>query len=132
MQTESLKKAKIGQRLNREQVAERGWTGMRAAFAVDAAKAKREGVADVRSSGADYDEELEAARGCVLGRPARTMVWSEREGAFVWWRHDATRAKWTPEAREGVAARKLRVELSDAHEGKSVEEILSDRLVEVA
>ena len=112
----------------REQVAERGWTGMMAAFAVDAAKALRETRADASSSGADYDPVLEGARGDVLGRAARTIVWSQRERAFVWWRYEASRARWVPEGREGVAARRLRVELSDAHEGKSVEEVLADRL----
>ena len=105
---------------------------MKAAFTVDAVTAKREVAADVRSSGADYDPVLEGARGDVLGRPVRTMVWSPREGAFVWWRYEAPRAKWVPEGREGVTARKLRVELSDAHEGRSVEEVLAGRLVEVA
>ena len=119
-------------RVARERVAERGWTGMMAAFAVNAAKARKEARADVASSGADYDPVLEGARGGVLGRAVRTMVWSARESAFVWWRYDAARAKWVPEGREGVAARKLRVELSDANEGRSVEEVLADRLAEVA
>ena len=128
MQNESLKKASVRQRVAREQVAERGWTGMMAAFAVNAAKARREVRADVASSGADYDPVLEGARGEVLGRAVRTMVWSQREGTFVWWRYDARRHKWEPEAREGVAARKLRMELSDAHAGRSVEEILAEHL----
>ena len=128
MQTESLRKAKIGQRLAREQVAESGWTGTRASFAADKAKAEREVMADARSSGADYDPVLEGARGEVLGRPLRTMVWSAREGRFVWWRYDERRRKWEPQGVEGVAARKLRVELSDAHEGRSVEEILAAHL----
>ena len=132
MQNESLKKARIGQRLLREEVAAKGWTGMRASFAVAAEQAKRERAADVRSSGTEYDAEFEATRGAVLGKPVRAMVWSEREGAFVWWRYEAARAKWVPEGREGMAARKLRVELSDANDGRSVEEVLADRLVEVA
>lgn len=95
---------------------------------MDKAKAEREARADVRSSGADYDPVLEGARGSVLGRPVRAMQWSAREGGFVWWRYDERRRKWDPQGVEGVAARKLRVELSDAHQGRSVEEILAAHL----
>ena len=58
------------------------------------------------------------------------MLWSARLGAFVWWRFDSARAKWIPEGVERAEARKLRVELSDANEGRSVEEVLADRLQE--
>ena len=101
---------------------------MMAAFAVDAAKASREKRADAETSGADYDPVLESAAGDVLGRVARTMVWSPRERTFVWWRYEQARRKWVPEGHEGMAARKLRVELSDTRGGKSVEEVLADRL----
>lgn len=131
MQNESLKKASIGKRLAREEVAKCGWTGTRAAFAVDRKKAGRELRADVESSGRDYDPELEAAAGAVHGAPVRAMAWSARRGAFVWWRYDAARATWTPMGVERAEARKLRVELSDANEGRSAEEVLADRLVEV-
>lgn len=80
------------------------------------------------SSGSEYDPELEATRGAVHGRPVRTMEWSVHQARFVWWRFDAGRAKWMPEGAERGEARKLRVELSDMNEGKSVEEILADRL----
>lgn len=82
----------------------------------------------MRSSGADLDLELESAAGAVHGRPVRTMEWSARERRFLWWQYDAARATWTPEGVERATARKLRVELSDAHEGRSVEEVLADRL----
>lgn len=127
MQSEGLRNAGIGKRLAREDVARRGWTGTQAAFAVDSEGARRELKADVESSGADHDPEIEAAAGAVHGRPVRTMEWSARMCALVWWRFDAARAKWMPEGVELAIARKLRVELSDANEGKSVEEILADR-----
>ena len=110
-------------------MARQGWTGTQAAFAVDREAARREQKADVESSGADHDPELEAAAGAVHGRPVRTIEWSARLSALVWWRFDAARAKWMPVGVEPAIARKLRVELSDANEGKSVEEILADREV---
>lgn len=128
MSSEGLRNAGIRQRVAREHVAKRGWSGTTAAFAVNREKARRERKADVASSGADYDAEIEAARGEVHGRPARAMEWSAREKRVVWWQYDAKRTKWMPEGVERAMARKLRVELSDAHEGKSVEEILADRL----
>jgi hypothetical protein len=128
MQSEGLRNAGIGKRLAREEVARRGWTGTQAAFAVDAVKARRELKADVESSGRDYDPELEAAAGYVHGRPVRAMAWSARLARFVWWQYDAARAKWMPEGVEAAIARKLRVELSDANEGRSVEEVLAHRL----
>ena len=109
-------------------MARHGWTGTQGAFAVDREKARRELRADVESSGREYDAELEAARGAVHGRPVRTMEWSAREERFVWWQYDAARAKWMPEGVERALARRLRVELSDANGGRSVEEILADRL----
>lgn len=128
MQNESLKKAGIGTRLARERVAREGWTGTQAALAVDREKARRELKADIETSGRDYDPELEAAAGAVHGKPVRTMQWSARLGAFVWWRFDAARAKWLPEGVGRAEARKLRVELSDASDGRSVEEVLADSL----
>ena len=128
MQNESLRNAGIGKRLAREEVAKRGYTGTQAAFAVDREKARRELKADVETSGRDYDPELEAAAGAVHGKPVRTMAWSARLSAFVWWQFEAARSKWMPEGVERTEARKLRVELSDANEGKSVEEILAERL----
>jgi hypothetical protein len=128
MQNEGLRNSGIGKRLAREAVARQGWTGTQAAFAVDREAARRELRADVESSGADYDPELEAAAGAAYGKPARTMEWSARLGLFVWWRFDASSAKWMPEGVEPAIARKLRVELSDANEGRSVEEVLAGRL----
>ena len=128
MQNERLRNAGIGKRLARERVAREGWTGTQAAFAVDREKARRELKADVETSGRDYDPELEAAAGAVHGKSVRTMQWSALRGAFVWWQYDAARAKWMAEGVERAEARKLRVELSDANEGKSVEEVLADRL----
>lgn len=132
MYGESLRNAGIGKRLARERVAREGWTGIQAAFAVDRQKARRERRADIETSGSEYDPELEAAAGAVHGRPVRAMEWSARLGAFVWWRFDPARAKWMPEGVEAAVARRLRVELSDANEGRSIEEVLSDRLVEGA
>ena len=80
----------------------------------------------------DYDPVLEGAAGDVIGRAARTMVWNAKEARFVWWRYEAARRKWLPEGAEGVQARKLRVELSDANEGKSVEEVLATHAKEDA
>jgi hypothetical protein len=128
MQSESLRNAGIGKRLARERVARSGYTGTQAAFGVDRQNAGREARGDMRSSGADYDAELEAAGGAVHRRPARAMEWSARRGAFVWWQYDARAAKWMPEGVERAEARKLRVEISDANKGKSVEEVLADRL----
>ena len=132
MQGEGLRNAGIGKRLARERVARSGWTGTQAAFAVDREASRRELKADASSSGADYDPVLEGAAGAVHGKPVRTMEWSARLGRFVWWAYDEARAKWMPEGVERAEARKLRVELSDANEGKSVEEILADRLQEAA
>ena len=126
MQSESLRNASIGKRLAREEVASRGWSAWTAAFAVDRERAERERTADERSSGLDHDSELAGAAGCVIGRPVRTLRWSARRGRFVWWRFDAARAKWMPEGVDPAGARKLRVELSDANAGKSVEEILGE------
>lgn len=128
MQSESLRNAGIGKRLARERVAKQGWIGTQAAFAVDRERSARELKADVKTSGRDHDPELEAAAGAVHGSPKRALEWSARRGTFVWWQYDAQRAKWMPEGAERAEARKLRVELSDANEGKSVEEILADRL----
>lgn len=124
MQKDSLRKAKIGQRLAREEVARHGCTGMTASFAVDREQAYREGKADVRSSGSDFDAVLEGARGGVIGQPARALLWSATLGRMVWWHHANGRRE--PEGVERAVARKLRVELSDANKGKSVEEILAD------
>lgn len=109
-------------------MAREGWTGTQAAFTVDREKSRRELRADIETSGRDYVPELEAAAGAVHGKPVRTMQWSALRGAFVWWRYDAAHAKWAPEAIERAEARKLRVELSDANEGKSVEEVLASHL----
>lgn len=124
----SLRNASIRQRLAREQVAAYGWSGTKGTFVSDREKARREERADVRSSGRDYDPELEAAAGAVHGRPVRALVWSPSLKRHVWWHHEADRRRWTPEGVELAVARKLRVELSDANEGKSVEEVLADRL----
>ena len=99
---------------------------MRGSFAVDRERASRERKADVRSSGSDYDAELDAAAGGVIGRPARALVWSKHLGRMVWWRY--ANERWNPEGVERAVARKLRVELSDANAGRSVEEVLADRL----
>jgi hypothetical protein len=128
VQNDRLRNAKVGRRLAREEVARQGWTGMRGSFAVDREAASREQKADVRSSGSDFDAVLEGARGDVHGKPARAMAWSEREARFVWWSYDQARRKWWPEGVEAIGARKLRVELSDANEGRSVEEVLAKRV----
>lgn len=126
LQNESLRKASVGMRLAREEVARHGLSGMTASFAVDREKASPESKADVKSSGSGFDPVLEGARGEVIGRPARALVWSARLGRHVWWR--CAHGRWDPEGVERAVTRKLRVELSDANEGRSVEEVLADRL----
>lgn len=69
------------------------------------------------------DADFVATRGSTT-RPIKRMVWSPRLKEHVWWvrRPDG---KWEPTGcRERAVVRKLRVELSDAHGGQSVEEIL--------
>lgn len=99
---------------------------------MDRAKAVREHVADARSSGSGYDPGFEGTRGTVIGRPCRALLWSAREARFVWWHYQAGRAKWLPEGADRARARRLRIEVSEAHGGRSVEEVLADRLGEVA
>jgi hypothetical protein len=133
-------------RLAREEASVRVVTGTRAAFAADREKAEREARASVNASGSDYDPELEAAGGRVPGLDAgetapreafygmaiRAWLWSVREGRGFWWRYDTLRRKWTAEGVDDILRWKLRVELSDANDGRSAEEVLADRLREAS
>lgn len=69
------------------------------------------------------DADFVATRGSTT-RAIKRMIWSRMLNEHVWWARQPS-GKWEPTgARERAVIRKLRVELSDAHNGESVEEVL--------